>query len=123
MITQELINTELGAILADMGYPVCNAARYKEELGERCPSDEDILIKKAQRDLDKAILTAGYNTGLGFSINITDNDKLTFTKLATKLSIDNTKDTDNVEISDIHNVKHLITYAQFKQTMSSYILL
>lgn len=123
MITQELINTELGAILADMGHPVCNAALYKQELKDACPTDEAILVKKAERDLAKAVLAAGHDTGLGFSIGVTESDKLTFTTLATKLAIENTLDTADVEITDVNNTKQTITYAQFKTIMSAYILL
>jgi hypothetical protein len=48
MITKELINTELGAILAELGTPVCNAAMWREELGDNAPTEEAILTKKAE---------------------------------------------------------------------------
>jgi hypothetical protein len=48
MITQSHIETVLGLALANLGHPVCNAALWKEELGDTAP-DEATIVEECER--------------------------------------------------------------------------
>lgn len=76
MITQELIATELGSILASMGKPVCNAAKWQQELGANAPTEAEILAKKAELDAAKASVTtdkAIYEAAIAAGFNVPDS--------------------------------------------------
>jgi len=50
MITQELVETVLGAALANLGYPICNAAFWKEHI-EGTSLTEEVILKECERIL------------------------------------------------------------------------
>ena len=133
MISQELINTSLGVILSRLGKPVSNAALYKEELGKECPSDEEILaeaqameneseLKKEKSDAKNEALSLGYDTGLGFSLSVSEYAQTRFAVLMTGLKNLSAPNDTILPIKDIESVPQKVTYDQFKKIMQGYTL-
>jgi len=125
MLTQELINTELGYILSQMGCPVTNAALYQQELGANCPTEDAILAKKAELDAAKAkaqaILDTGYTDPItGYVLGVAKSDQDWFGNGAAGLALLNLPDTAAFPIKEINGTKHQITVGQFKQIMTGY---
>lgn len=129
MIPQELIDTDLGIVLAALGKPVRNAALWREILGENAPTEEAILAKwdqwKAERQAQKeaadsynAVLSQGYDTGLGFKLSIGEASQtrmdLYAAHLDRKAAAGQVSDSTMIPIVDKDDVVHSISYSQFK---------
>lgn len=122
MINQELIETDLGFILASLGKPVINAAKWQEELGDSAPTEQEILAKKAEIDAQRDILINGFDTGLGFRLDVSVPAQTRLTTLEASSRILNLTDSDITPIWDINKQKHLITVAQLKQVLAAYTI-
>lgn len=133
MMTQEFIINDLGFVLSEMGFKVCNSQRWQEELGSSAPTEEAILAKweeiKAQRASAQAAqssydaaLSAGFDTGLGFRLSVTEYAQTRFSVLMTGLKNLAPAGSTEVPIWDQEKVKHVITYDQFKTIMQGYTL-
>jgi hypothetical protein len=84
MISRDLINSRLGLILSRLGKTVTNAALFREELGEDCPSDEAILAEDAKylteqeqlinkKSAYATALSEGYLTSHGYKLSVGDS--------------------------------------------------
>jgi hypothetical protein len=132
MITKELIDTQLGAILAALGKPVCNAALWTQELGANAPTEAEILAKKAELDAQaeaakqKSALVLAYEAAIeqGFTIPGTNivmsvapssravlNDYASH--LARKFDVDEITLQTPVQVVDKDDAVHVIEYEDF----------
>ena len=120
MITKELINTQLGAILAELGKPVCNAAQWQEELGDNAPTEAAILAKKAEIDARVSAVAAGFDTTLGYSLSVGENDQNAFARLIVGLQTLGVPDNFMVDIKGSDGAMYFLDYATFKNVMKGY---
>lgn len=62
-------------------------------------------------------IEAGYDTGDGYTLGISDSDRFNWTQLLVLLRESGAADTTNVTIADISGSMHNITLADFRQKM------
>lgn len=131
MIDQDLISTELGSVLHSLGWTGSNAALWVE--GDGGISEAQVLEKweeiKAKRASDKAsqsaydaALSAGFDTGLGFKMSVTQYAQGRLTTLKAGIDVLGLPDTAEVPVWDQSGAKQLITVGQFKTMLQGYTL-
>ena len=65
-------------------------------------------------------VAAGFDTGLGFKMSLTDADRNQFTQLMTLLTTACEPDSQQVTFADIDGQVHIVTFGEFKQLIGAY---
>jgi hypothetical protein len=138
MLSTQFINSELGYVLNKMGFPVCNAALWKQELGENAPTEQEILDKKAELDAIKeeqaealdlekqkeaqysAWVAQGFDTGLGYKLRVSDSDQNKYANLVTGNLLENTPESTVFDIEALDDTKIKLTWGELKPILIAY---
>lgn len=130
MISKELINSDLGFVLNELGYKTSNAALWNP--GDGGITEQQVLdkweeIKKERADFKSAqqiydaALSAGFDTGLGFKLSITSESagliSMYKSTLQDEEAASNINDSTSIPLVTQDETVVTISYKKFKELL------